>query len=45
MTGQDMAVAEFRQVYRSDSHSDAVNKALDWRKEGGQWKIVREYTR
>ncbi|MBI4742708.1 MAG: TolC family outer membrane protein [Betaproteobacteria bacterium] len=45
MSGQDMATAEFRQVYRSDSHSDTVNKTLDWRKEGGEWKIVREYTR
>lgn len=45
MSGPDMATAEFRQVYRSDSHSDTVNKTLDWRKEGGEWKIVREYTR
>jgi adhesin transport system outer membrane protein len=44
MSGPDAAVAEFRQVYRSDSHSDTVNKTLDWRKEGGEWKIVREYT-
>jgi hypothetical protein len=45
MSGPDMATAEFRQTYRSDSHSDTVNKVLDWRKESGEWKIVREYTR
>lgn len=44
MNGPDMASANFRQIYRSDSHSDTVNKTLDWRKEGGVWKIVREYT-
>ncbi len=44
MTGPDTAVAEFRQTYRSDTHSDTVNKVLDWRKEGGDWKIVREST-
>ena len=45
MTGTDTAVAEFRQIYHSDSHSDTVNKSLDWRKEDGVWKIVREYIR
>lgn len=45
MTGPDAATTDFRQVYHSDVHSDTVNKSLDWRKEGGEWKIVREYTR
>lgn len=45
MTGPDTAVTDFRQVYASDVFSDTTDKTLEWRKENGQWLIVREATR
>jgi len=41
----DTSVAEFRQVYSTDTYSDTTEKSLEWRKENGQWQIVRESTR
>lgn len=41
----DVAVSTFRQVYAADSYSDTTEKTLEWRKENGQWLIVRESSR
>ena len=41
----DTLVAEFRQVYSTSSFADTSDKTLEWRKEGGQWLIVRENVR
>jgi adhesin transport system outer membrane protein len=41
----DTAVAEFRQVYSTDTFDDKSDRTLEWRKENGQWQIVREVTR
>ena len=38
----DAAVVEFRQIYSAASFRDTNEKTLEWRKEGGQWLIVRE---
>ena len=40
--GPDTAVSTFRQVYTTDTYGDTSNKTLEWRKENGQWLIVRE---
>ena len=45
MTGPDTAVTDFRQAYASDVFSDSTDKTLEWRKENGQWLIVREAAR
>jgi adhesin transport system outer membrane protein len=41
----DTALAEFRQVYSTDTFDDKSDKMLEWRKDNGQWQIVREVTR
>ncbi len=41
----DIAVTTFRQVYAADSYSDTTEKTLEWRKESGQWLIIRESSR
>ena len=41
----DSAIVTFRQLYAADAYSDASEKTLEWRKEGGQWRIIRERTR
>jgi len=41
----EMAVAEFRQVYSTDNFNDTSDRILEWRKDNGQWQIVREATR
>ena len=38
-------VAEFKQIYAADSFGDTSVKTLEWRKENGQWLIVRESVR
>lgn len=43
--GNDMLLAEFEQIYSSDSYSDVTNKELKWVKAGGQWLIERETAR
>jgi uncharacterized protein (TIGR02266 family) len=40
----DRMNASFVQEYRSDRHSDVVNKNLDLVLEDGQWKIVKEWS-
>lgn len=44
-TDAERATTTFRQVYVSDGFSDTVLKTLEWRKEAGVWKIVREFSR
>ena len=44
-SGPDTVLAEFRQIYRSDTFSDATDKVLKFRKVNGQWLIVRESVR
>jgi len=39
---KDMVKMSFIQDYKSETLSDVGRKTLIWRKEGGQWKIVRE---
>lgn len=41
----DSAVAEFRQLYSTDTFEDESDRTLEWRKDNGQWQIVREVTR
>ena len=41
----DSAIVTFRQRYSADSYADTSEKTLEWRKEGGQWRIVREQVR
>lgn len=41
----NLAVTEFHQIYVADISRYAAFKAMEWRKENGQWKIVRETTR
>jgi adhesin transport system outer membrane protein len=41
----DTALAEFRQVYSTDTFDDKSDRMLEWRKDNGQWQIVREVTR
>lgn len=40
--GPDNAVTEFRQIYTSQDYRDIVGKRMDWGRENGQWKIIRE---
>ena len=42
MIGDDRAVTEFRQRYRSADYRDRVTKQLTWMREAGTWRIVRE---
>lgn len=41
----DSAIVTFRQIYSADSYADTSEKTLEWRKEGGHWRIVREQAR
>ena len=41
----DGARATFTQDYSADTYSDSVTKVLDLVREGGSWKITREFTR
>ena len=41
----DAAVAGFRQIYSAGAFGETTDKEVEWRKIGGQWKIVRESTR
>ena len=41
----DSAIVTFRQIYSADTYADTSEKTLEWRKEGGQWRIVREQAR
>ena len=38
----DTATAKFQQAYKSDRFSDSDRKTLTWKKQDGNWKIVRE---
>lgn len=42
MNGSDAAITRFRQDYTAEGFRDTSDKVLDWVKEDGQWKIVRE---
>lgn len=44
-THPDRAIATFRQNYAADTYSDTTDKTLEWRRENGQWLIVRESSR
>lgn len=44
-TDATSAVASFRQVYSTAGVSDTSEKTLEWRRENGQWRIIRETTR
>lgn len=39
---KDKAITEFRQTYTSQDYRDIVTKRMDWAREDGQWKIMRE---
>lgn len=39
------AIATFTQDYTADTYSDSVTKVLEMTREGGGWKITREFTR
>ena len=39
------ARVSFLQVYESDTYADRTNKVLELRRDGGQWRITREYSR
>ena len=43
--GANSAVTEFRQGYTSADYTDEVIKRLEWVRESGVWKIVRESAR
>jgi adhesin transport system outer membrane protein len=45
MSGPNTAVVDFRQIYAADAYRDSTEKTLEWRKENGQWQIVREAVR
>lgn len=45
MSGPNSAVADFRQLYTVDAYRDSSEKIIEWRKENGQWLIVREAAR
>lgn len=45
MNSPNTALAEFRQLYAADAYRDTTEKTLEWRKENGQWLIVRETAR
>ena len=40
--GPNSATTSFRQYYSASNYSDNSEKTLSWRKENGQWRIVRE---
>lgn len=44
-TGADTVQVSFRQIYAADTYGDTSDKTLEWRKEDGQWRIVRESSR
>ena len=41
----DSAIVTFRQLYSADTYADTSEKTIEWRKEGTQWRIVREQAR
>ncbi|MFT3848313.1 MAG: TolC family outer membrane protein [Propionivibrio sp.] len=41
----DSAIVTFRQLYSADARTDTSEKTIEWRKEGGQWRIIREQSR
>ena len=41
-TGPDAVTVTFRQVYSSTGYRDTTDKTLEWRRDNGQWMIVRE---
>jgi tetratricopeptide (TPR) repeat protein len=43
--GENRAQAMFQQEYASDQYADVATKVLELQKSGGQWRIVREYSR
>ena len=45
MNSPNTAIADFRQIYAADAYRDTAEKTLEWRKENGQWLIVRETVR
>lgn len=45
MNSPNTALVEFHQRYTADSYRDSTEKTLEWRKENGQWLIVRETVR
>ena len=45
MVNPETALATFRQVYVAGTYADTTEKTLEWRKQGGQWLIVRESAR
>jgi adhesin transport system outer membrane protein len=45
MNSPNTAFAVFRQIYVADGYRDTTEKTLEWRKENGQWQIVRESVR
>ena len=42
MRGKESAITTFRQDYTVDGLRDTSDKVLEWKKENGQWQIVRE---
>lgn len=42
MSGDDQAIAECRQSYRSADYQDDVRKSLTWKRTGDNWLLVRE---
>jgi adhesin transport system outer membrane protein len=42
MRGSDAAVTTFRQDYSADGLRDTSDKVIEWKRENGQWRIVRE---
>ena len=45
MSSPNTAIVDFRQLYAADGYRDTNEKTLEWRKENGQWLIVRETVR
>ena len=41
----DAVTVEFRQLYSTANYRDTSERMLEWRKENGQWLIVRESDR
>lgn len=39
---QETVIVAFRQMYSTEAFADTSDKALEWRKENGQWLIVSE---
>ena len=42
MRGGDSAVTTFRQDYTAQGLRDTSDKVLEWKREYGKWRIVRE---